>query len=158
TRSLAGLRQDLPLIVRAGIRAADAADLTRQALAMAPDFGRTPVGPADAGRQRYVCLAAGKAAAPMAKAAASVLEGRLRSGLIIAPEADSFGTFESIAAGHPVPDEASERAGRRALQIAESLEPGDGLLVLLSGGGSALMAVPADGLSLDDKRHTTAQL
>jgi hydroxypyruvate reductase len=50
------------------------------------------------------------------------------------------------------------RAGRRALEIAQSLEPGDALLVLLSGGGSALMAVPADGISLDDKRRTTEQL
>jgi glycerate 2-kinase len=106
----------------------------------------------------YVCIAAGKAAAPMAKAASSVLENRLRSGLIVAPAADAFGTFESIAGGHPVPDEGSERAGRRALQIAESLEPGETLLVLLSGGGSALMAVPAEGISLEDKRRTTERL
>jgi glycerate 2-kinase len=94
----------------------------------------------------------------MAKAASSVLENRLRSGLVVAPAADSFGTFESIAGGHPVPDEGSERAGRRALQIAESLEPNETLLVLLSGGGSALMAVPAEGISLEDKRRTTEQL
>jgi hydroxypyruvate reductase len=94
----------------------------------------------------------------MAKAAASVLEGRLRSGLIVAPTVDAFGTFESIAGGHPVPDEGSERAGRRALQIAESLERDDTLLVLLSGGGSSLMAVPADGITLHDKQRTTGQL
>jgi len=94
----------------------------------------------------------------MAKAASSVLERRLRSGLIVGPTVDTFGAFESIAGGHPVPDEGSERAGRRALEIAESMDPDDTLLVLLSGGGSALMAVPADGITLDDKRRTTAQL
>jgi glycerate 2-kinase len=107
---------------------------------------------------RYICIAAGKAAAPMAKAAASVLEGRLRSGLIVAPTATVFGTFESIAGGHPVPDAGSERAGRRALQIAESLEREETLLVLLSGGGSSLMAVPAAGITLGDKQRTTAEL
>ena len=94
----------------------------------------------------------------MAKGAASVIEDRLRAGLIVAPSAESFGAFEAIAAGHPIPDEGSERSGRRALAVAESLSDGDALLVLLSGGASALMAVPADGLTLDDKRRTTAQL
>jgi hydroxypyruvate reductase len=60
--------------------------------------------------------------------------------------------------GHPVPTAASERAGRRALALAGSLGPDDRLLVLLSGGASALMAVPADGLMLDDKRSATETL
>jgi glycerate 2-kinase len=94
----------------------------------------------------------------MAKAASSVLKNRLRSGLVASLTAEPFGAFESIAGGHPVPDEGSERAGRRALELAESLQPDETLLVLLSGGGSALMAVPADGISLDDKRITTEKL
>jgi glycerate 2-kinase len=109
-------------------------------------------------RPRYVCIAAGKAAAPMAKAASGLLKGRLRSGLVVAPADAAFGNFEAIAGSHPVPDESSERAGRRALAIAESLQPDEALLVLLSGGASALMAVPADGVSLDDKRRTTSLL
>lgn len=94
----------------------------------------------------------------MAKAASSVLKQRLRGGLVVGPVADAFGSLEAIAGGHPVPDEGSERAGRRALEIAEGLASDETLLVLLSGGASALMAVPADGVSLDDKRRTTAQL
>ena len=94
----------------------------------------------------------------MAKAAASVLKNQLRGGLIAAPAAEPFGSFEAIASGHPIPDEGSERAGRRALDIAENLERDETLLVLLSGGASALLAVPGEGLSLDDKRRTTAQL
>jgi glycerate 2-kinase len=94
----------------------------------------------------------------MAKAAAGMLKDRLRAGLVVAPTPSAFGNFESIAGGHPVPDEGSERAGRRALAVAESLRPDEALLVLLSGGASALMAVPADGVSLDDKRRTTTLL
>jgi len=94
----------------------------------------------------------------MAKGAASVIEDGLRAGLIVAPSAESFGVFDAIAAGHPIPDEGSERGGRRALEIARSVQRGETLLVLLSGGASALMAVPADGLTLDDKRRTTTQL
>ncbi len=94
----------------------------------------------------------------MAKGAASVLKGRLKGGLVVAPTEERFGNLEAIAGGHPVPTEGSERAGRRALAIAEGVAEDETLLVLLSGGASALMAVPAEGLTLDDKRATTAQL
>jgi glycerate-2-kinase len=66
--------------------------------------------------------------------------------------------FELIVGGHPIPTVESERGGRRALALADSLEPGERLLVLLSGGASALMAVPAEGLTLEDKRATTDRL
>jgi glycerate-2-kinase len=104
-------------------------------------------------------VAAGKAAFAMAMGAAEALgDDQLRSGLIVAPSARGIGRFEEIAGGHPVPDDGSERAGRRALEIAGSLREGETLLVLLSGGASALMAVPADGVTLADKRRTTTQL
>jgi hydroxypyruvate reductase len=59
---------------------------------------------------------------------------------------------------HPVPSEASEQAGRLALTLARSTMPGETLLVLLSGGASALMAVPAGGTTLADKARTTELL
>jgi len=163
TRPLTDLRQDLLAIVRAGIRAVDAAELTRLALTekgsgLVSGLGTGVVSGKTSPDPFFRVIAAGKAAAPMAKGASSVLRDRLRAGLIVAPVAESFGSFESIAGGHPVPDEGSERAGRRALEVAESVASDETLLVLLSGGASALMAVPADGISLDDKRATTAQM
>src|SRR5438445_9248562 len=65
---------------------------------------------------------------------------------------------EFIVGGHPTPNARSEEGGRKALAIAESLSEDDTLLVLISGGASALMAVPADGVTLDDKRATTDRL
>jgi glycerate 2-kinase len=120
--------------------------LTRRALTDAP--------PAD----RYICVAAGKAAIAMAGGAAAVLEDRLRTGAIISPADERVAGFESIRGGHPIPDDGSERGGRRALDLAESLRDRETLLVLLSGGASALMAVPADGITLTDKQRTTVQL
>jgi glycerate 2-kinase len=109
----------------------------------------------------YDCrvIAAGKAAPAMATAAARRLGTRIRAGLVIgvAPEAVPAG-FESIIGGHPLPTSASEAAGRKALALAASLAADETLLVLISGGASALMAVPADGITLDDKRATTARL
>ena len=95
----------------------------------------------------------------MATAAARLLGDRIRAGLVIgvAPEPVPAG-FEWIIGGHPLPTGESEAAGRRALALASSLGADETLLVLISGGASALMAVPADGLTLDDKRATTSQL
>jgi hydroxypyruvate reductase len=104
-------------------------------------------------------LAAGKAAATMASAAARRLAARVRSGLIIAPEeVRPPDRFDAIVGGHPLPTPASEQAGRAALALASRVAPDETLLVLISGGASALMAVPADGVSLEDKRAATSQL
>ena len=66
--------------------------------------------------------------------------------------------FETFAASHPSPNAASEQAGRRALARAEESRPGGTLLVLLSGGASSLLAVPAKGLSLLEKVETARAL
>jgi glycerate 2-kinase len=106
-----------------------------------------------------VVLAAGKAAPGMATAAARRLGSRTRAGLVIGvTEAGAPDAWESIAGGHPLPTAASERAGRKALELAASVGSDETFLVLISGGASALMAVPADGITLEDKRATTQQL
>lgn len=95
----------------------------------------------------------------MASSAADVLGPALRSGLVVAPVAgDVRQGFQIIVAEHPHPGDGSARAGREALAIARRLSESDLLLVLLSGGASALLAAPAEGLTLDDKRAATAAL
>ena len=160
TRSRTQLRHDLLTIVRAGIRAAAADALVDRALAgdaaLAGDVGHRSSG---AGLPYVRVIATGKAAPAMAAAAAQRLGSRIRAGLVIgaAPAACPQG-FASIVGGHPLPTAASEEAGRQALALADSLAPDETLLVLLSGGASALMAVPARGVTLDDKRATTERL
>jgi hydroxypyruvate reductase len=95
----------------------------------------------------------------MANAAARRFGSAIRAGLVIASEAVSVpAAFGLIVGGHPLPTAASEAGGRKALALAESTTADDTLLVLISGGASALMALPADGVSLDDKRATTQRL
>jgi glycerate 2-kinase len=95
----------------------------------------------------------------MAAAAARRFGSRIRSGLVVASTHSAVPDgFELIVGGHPVPTAESERGGRRALAVADSLEADERLLVLLSGGASALMAVPAEGIALEDKRATTERL
>jgi glycerate 2-kinase len=94
----------------------------------------------------------------MARAAAGSCH--VRAGLIVSatlPEAP-LDRFTAIVGGHPTPTATSEKAGRAALELAASVEPHEELLVFLSGGASALMVAPAEGITLEDKQRTTSRL
>jgi hydroxypyruvate reductase len=67
-------------------------------------------------------------------------------------------TIEVIEASHPVPDSAGQEAARRILEMVQGLGPDDLVLCLISGGGSALLALPAPGLTLDDKKSINRAL
>ncbi len=143
------LRRDLLEIIRAGIEAVEPERLVVRALER-DTWGE--------GRSIRV-LCAGKAAAAMAAGAARALGSRLVSGLLVSPEPVAAATpFESMVGGHPLPTAESARAGRRALALAEAVRPAERFLCLLSGGASALMAAPAAGVSLEDKKETTDRL
>jgi hydroxypyruvate reductase len=94
----------------------------------------------------------------MAHAAVQVLGARVLGGLVVSPNAAKIEPLESIVGQHPQPGPGSEAAGRRALAIAASVARDEDLIVLISGGASSLLAVPADGLTLEDKRTTTGVL
>jgi len=104
-------------------------------------------------------LGAGKAAPAMAAQAARLLGVRLRGGLVVGlPPVEARAPLEGVGGGHPVPTDASVDAGWRALALAAGRADGDALIVLLSGGASALMAQPAPGVTLEDKQSATATL
>ena len=109
-----------------------------------------------AGRPLHV-VAVGKAAAAMAAAFVKVPHLAIRSALAVGTHAhdDLPASVEWIESSHPFPDARSQRAAERAVAIAGRAHSGDVLVILLSGGASALMAAPIDGLTLADKIATT---
>src|SRR5262249_35962230 len=108
---------------------------------------------------RVVVAAIGKASAAMAGAAQSVLGSRLREGIVVAPApAPALDGMRRHVASHPLPDVRGLEAARDVETLAQSLGPRDLLLLLLSGGASALLPAPAPGLSLADKVRTTELL
>jgi hydroxypyruvate reductase len=110
---------------------------------------------------RTLVIGAGKAAASMALAveqhwpADAPLDGlvitRYRHGLLT-------NRIKVIEAGHPVPDESGEKAAAEILRQVKRLGSDDLLLALISGGGSSLLSLPADGISMDDLKATTKAL
>ena len=104
-------------------------------------------------------VAAGKAAWQMAKAASNYLGERLEQGIVITKYGHVRGELPRIRcceAGHPVPDEGSFDAARKALALTENLTKDDTVLFLLSGGGSALFELPL--IPAEELQDVTRQL
>ena len=110
-------------------------------------------------RGRTVVVGAGKAAAAMAKAVEDHWPGEI-SGLVITRYGHGVPTrrIEVVEAGHPMPDAAGTGAAQRILDSVRGLGADDLVLFLASGGGSALMVLPAPGIGLEDKRAVTRAL
>jgi glycerate 2-kinase len=146
------LRRDAVTCALAGIAAVDPGDLVRAALEQYRVEGDVTL------------LAVGKAAGAMAAAAASVLSGSVRQGVLISPDpvtADVRTTGAPIArfvGGHPVPNERGADGARAIVRVVEPLGAADTLLCLISGGASALMTLPAAGVTVDDVAATTTLL
>jgi glycerate 2-kinase len=108
---------------------------------------------------RMILLALGKAAVPMARAVEDRWPAPLE-GLAVTRhgEAERLSRIEVVGAGHPLPDAASQNAAERLLALAQSAGADDLVLVLLSGGASALACLPGQGLSLDEKSRLAEAL
>ena len=110
-------------------------------------------------RGRTLVIGAGKASAEMARALEEHWPGEL-SGLVVTRYGHGAPTrrIEIVEASHPVPDAAGERAARRILELVGGLTADDLVICLISGGGSALLALPAEGLTLADKQEINRAL
>jgi glycerate 2-kinase len=108
---------------------------------------------------RTLVVGAGKASAAMAKTVEDAWTGPL-SGLVVTRygHAVPCERIEIVEAAHPIPDESGHRAARRMLEMVKGLGPDDLVLALISGGGSALLSLPASGLTFQDKQAVNAAL
>lgn len=139
-------RDVLRRLFDAAVSAADPANIVAQHLPVPP-------------RGRTLVLAAGKAAASMAHVVEQYWPGDL-AGLAVTRYGHGMdcARIEVIEAGHPLPDAAGRAAASRFLEMAGALTVSDLLLCLISGGASALLVEPAEGLSLDEKQAISRAL
>jgi hydroxypyruvate reductase len=113
----------------------------------------------EAPRGRFIVVGAGKASAAMARAVEKNWRGPL-SGLVVTRYgyAVPCTQIEIVEAAHPVPDAAGMRAAERILELVANLREDDLVLCLISGGGSALLPLPAKGLTLDLEQEVSRAL
>ncbi|CAM1378706.1 glycerate kinase type-2 family protein [Fretibacterium fastidiosum] len=151
------LREDALEIVRRAIDAVLPEAAVREALGRGELAARLR----ETGRGRVILAAIGKAAWRMAQAASEALGDRLAGGVLITKYGHSLGEMRGIKAfeaGHPVPDENAVRGTEALLRRVRGLSPEDTVLFLVSGGGSALFELPAEGVTLKDLADVTGQL
>ncbi len=113
----------------------------------------------DSPRGKTIVVGAGKASAAMARVVEQILPSPL-SGLVVTRYGHEVPCkkIEIIEASHPVPDAAGRDAAERILETVGGLSADDLVLCLISGGGSALLSLPAPGVPLEDKRAVTDEL
>ncbi len=160
----ARLRADLTALHRAALAAADPAAAVARALRwdgaeLVAGGHRLRLEPA----ARLWLLAFGKASPGMARAALEVLGGRVAGGVVAHPRSAGpgeavAGTIRRFAGGHPLPDEGSLRAGEAALELLAGAADQDVVIVLVSGGGSALLESLRPGVTLAEARRLTEAL
>ncbi len=142
--------QFLRRLFDAGLAAADPAKAVPAQLPEIPATGRT------------VVVGAGKAAGSMARALEDAWPANRPApeGLVVTryDHAVALQHIECIEAAHPVPDAAGREAAQRIRDLAVGLGENDLLICLISGGGSALLALPAEGVTLEDKQAVSKAL
>jgi len=109
---------------------------------------------------RIFIIGAGKAVAPMAKALEDLLAERICAGLVVVKEGHGLPLkhVQIWEGGHPVPDDRGVEGTQKILSIAENAGERDLVICLISGGGSALLVAPAEGVSLKHKQAATKRL
>lgn len=111
-------------------------------------------------RGRVIVVGAGKASAPMAQAVEEQLGQRISGGVVVVKYGHGapLTRITLLEAAHPVPDAAGERGARALEQALVGLSADDVVVACISGGASALLPAPCDGISLADKQAVTALL
>lgn len=155
------LRRDARAIFQAALDAVDPFRVVKRSLgvrgaAVVVGGHRFPVNR----RGRVLAVAIGKAAAPMLAAAEEILGDRLDAGLCVTKRGHALPLARSpvIEAGHPVPDEAGLAASEEVERLLRGTARNDLVIVLLSGGGSALLPAPVPGITLAEKQAVTSLL
>ncbi len=140
-------RDVLDAVLRRAIAAADPREILPRHLPPLP-------------KGRVVVVGCGKSAALMAAAVEEAWPEVPLEGVVVTRYGHAVPTrrIRVIEAAHPVPDENSLRGAREVLAAVQGLGPDDLVLALISGGGSALLTLPAPGLTLEDKRAVNAAL
>ena len=172
------LIDDARAIYDAAVWAVDPVRLVTANLSLQGDALRVLGETFDLGNYEHVYIIAfGKAAAGMAVGLEGILGERLTGGLVVSPsgggEEGGLGQgpethreaapgrvsrLEDVKASHPLPGDSSVEAAKRALDLAAKAGERDLVLLAISGGGSALLCLPAEGIALDEKKSVTRNL
>ena len=161
TYDVARMRGDADTVFAAAVHAVDAEQCVKSFVALSGDTLSIDDQEYDLGNfDRVMAIGAGKATPRMAVALESVLGDRITTGLINTKyeHTEPLSHIETVECGHPVPDQSGVEGTNRILGLLDEADERTLVICLLSGGGSAILPAPVDGISLEDKQETTRLL
>ncbi len=148
----------LTRLFRAALTAVDPARLVKEALRVGPEglffaSGGTVVSAPWSGTRNVYLVGGGKAGRTMGDAALAAIGSRVSSGTLAVPAGGggNMGAVRFIEAGHPLPDRGSLAAAHEILSLLSGAGEGDLVIALISGGGSAMLSAPVEGVSPEEK-------
>jgi hydroxypyruvate reductase len=155
------LREDALKIFYAGLRAVDPARAVKRSLRR--EDALLKIGDTAYSLdyfKRILIVGAGKAAFPMAEAVEEILGDRISEGIVVVKHGygGNLTRIKVKEASHPIPDEAGVKATYEIISLLQSAGEKDLVICLISGGGSALLLAPVEGISLEEKQKTTQVL
>ena len=155
------MRADAALIFGAAVKAVDAEECVHRFVRLEGDVLQVGERMFDLKKfDRILAVGTGKATPRMAVALETILGGRLTGGTINTKyeHAEPLERIQTVECGHPVPDEEGVEGTQRILKLLEDTDERTLVICLVSGGGSALMPAPSEGISLAEKQETTRLL
>ena len=156
-----GMREDAFKIFKAAVAAVDPENAVKSFLLHNDDTLKAGGKIYDLSKfSRIVVVGAGKATAPMAKAVEELLGDKIYSGIVVVKYGHGLplNRIDLIEAGHPVPDKNGLAGAKKIAGLLAVCSENDLVISLISGGGSALLPLPAPGISLADKKRATKEL
>jgi len=155
------LRRDAVDIIEKGLQRADPYTSTRNLVTLEKNTLR--IGSLSYNLSEWeniYVIGAGKATQPVCLALEEILGEKITAGLVSLKcgESHQLNRIEIVDAAHPVPDENSLAAAQRMVEIARKAGPGDIVIAVITGGSSALLVWPLEGISLEDKRRVNQVL
>jgi glycerate 2-kinase len=163
---LADMRENAMAIFRATLEAVEPRYAVLRSLSRSDNIlrivsGKKLIKRFDLGKiDQIYLIGAGKASAPMAEAIEEVIGNRLSEGVVVVKTGHGLYLRKTtvLEASHPIPDEAGLEAAQKIKTLLEKAQSNDLVFSVISGGGSALLPLPANGLSLTDKQLVTQML
>lgn len=152
------MRQDAVDIFNKGLAAVDPTPCIHSCCRLENNLLKVNLHTYDLDKYKQIqVIGAGKAGASMALAMEEILKDRITSGMVIVKygHVETLKKIEIVQAGHPLPDANGVAGAEKLLRLAQKADRDTLVICLISGGGSALMSLPAHGLTLSDKQETT---
>lgn len=157
-KTLSQLRKDAEAIFRSGVKAVDPIEAVGRHVKRQDEILKVGDKSYDLKYfSRVIVVGAGKASAAMAQPLEELLGDRLKEGLVQVKYGHSLPLrkIRIVEAGHPVPDKSGIEGAHQIVQLVKSATKKDLLIFLISGGGSALLPSPVEGLTMEDEQRTT---